>query len=282
MARQPISMRQIKEILRLKHELKLSVRDIARSCAVAASTVGDYLKRAEVAGIGWPLPEAWTEDELLERLLGPGEPPPVVAAAAVPDWAGVHEELRRKGVTLRLLWQEYREVHPEGYGYSRFCELYERWAGALDPVLRQVHPPGEKMFVDWAGQSVSIYSSLDGTVTPAFIFVAVLGASNKTYAEAFPNQKLSSWITAHCRAYGFFEGVAKVTVPDNPKTAVSDTATDHGRSPMRITTCAMSSWSVVRPGRSSVNPGSPCSWTPAAGRSWRSICPLKSRVRGPV
>jgi transposase len=213
-------MRQIKEILRLKHELKLSVRDIARSCAVATSTVGDYLKRAEVAGIEWPLPEAWTEEELLERLLGPGEPPSVVAAAAVPDWARVHEELRRKGVTLRLLWQEYREVHPEGYGYSRFCELYERWAGALDPVLRQVHPPGEKIFVDWAGQTVPIYSSLDGTVTPAFIFVAVLGASNKTYAEAFLNQKLSSWITAHCRAYSFFEGVAKVTVPDNPKTAV--------------------------------------------------------------
>jgi len=96
MARQPISMRQIKEILRLKHELKLSVRDIARSCSVATSTVGDYLKRAEVAGIEWPLPETWTEEELLERLLGPGEPPPVVAAAAVPDWARVHEELRRK------------------------------------------------------------------------------------------------------------------------------------------------------------------------------------------
>jgi transposase len=213
-------MRQIKEILRLKHELKLSVRDIARSCAVAASTVGDYLKRAEAAGIGWPLREDWTEEELLERLLGPGEAAPVIAAAAVPDWAVVHEELRRKGVTLRLLWQEYRQVHPTGYGYSRFCELYDRWAGALDPVLRQVHPPGEKMFVDWAGQTVPIYNSLDGTVAPAFIFVAVLGASNKTYAEAFPNQKLPSWITAHCRAYDYLGGVAKVTVPDNPKTAV--------------------------------------------------------------
>lgn len=223
MARQPKSMRQIKEILRLKNELNLSVRDIGRSCAVATSTVGDYLKRAAAAGIGWPIPEDWTEDELLERLLGAGEPTPAVAAAVVPEWVQVHEELRRKGVTLRLLWQEYRQTHPTGYGYSRFCELYDRWASTLDPVLRQVHPPGEKMFVDWAGQTVPIYNSADGTVAPAFIFVAVLGASNKTYAEAFTNQKLPSWIRAHCHAYNFFGGVVKVTVPDNPKTAVIET-----------------------------------------------------------
>ncbi len=140
-------MRQIKEMLRLKHELQLSVRDIARSCAVATSTVGDYLKRAEAGAIGWPIPEEWTEDEILQRLLGPAEPTPAIAAADVPDWPQVHEELRRKGVTLRLLWQEYRHAHPTGYGYSRYCELYARWAGTLDPVLRQVHPPGEKMFV---------------------------------------------------------------------------------------------------------------------------------------
>ena len=220
MARQPISMRQIKEILRLKNELKLSVRDIARSCAVPASTVGDYLKRAEAAGIGWPVPEEWTEDEILERLLGPADAAPAAPAAAVPDWATVREELRRPGVTLRLLWQEYRQTHPAGYGYSRFCELYDRWAGTLDPALRQVHPPGEKMFVDWAGQTVPIHNSLDGSVSPASIFVAVLGASNKIYAEAFLNQRLPSWITGHCHAYHFYGGVTKVTVPDNPKTAV--------------------------------------------------------------
>ena len=187
MARQPKSMRQIKEILRLKNELKLSVRDIARSCGVPASTVGDYLKRAEAAGIGWPIPEEWTEDEILERLLGAAEPGPVAAAATVPDWAHVHEELRRQGVTLRLLWQEYRQAHPTGYGYSRFCELYDRWAATLDPALRQVHPPGEKMFVDWAGQTVEIHNAQDGSVSAAHLFVAVLGASNKTYVEAFEN-----------------------------------------------------------------------------------------------
>lgn len=215
-------MRQIKEILRLRFEHKLSIRKIAASCSVPASTVGDYLKRAEAAGLGWPWPEEWTDDQIFERLLGVPEASPEVAQA-LPDWAHVHQELRRQSVTLRLLWQEYRQSHPEGYGYSRFCELYERWAGCLDPVLRQVHLPGEKLFVDWAGQTVPIRNSADGTVAPAFIFVAVLGASNKTYAEAFLNQKLPSWLTAHCHAYEFFGGVPKVTVPDNPKTAVVKT-----------------------------------------------------------
>jgi transposase len=219
MARPPKSMRQIKEILRLKFEHKLSIRDIARSCAVPTSTVGDYLKRAELAGLSWPLPEDWSEAQVWERLLGVPDPSPEVPQA-LPDWAQLHEELRRKSVTLRLLWQEYRRNHPDGYGYSRFCELYNRWAGTIDPVLRQTHRPGEKMFVDWAGQTVPIYNSADGTVAPAFLFVAVLGASNKTYAEAFLNQKLPAWITAHGHAYGFFGGVPKVTVPDNPKTAV--------------------------------------------------------------
>lgn len=184
-----------------------------------ASTVGDYLKRAELAGLSWPLPEDWTEEQILERLLGVADPSPEVPQA-LPDWGHIHEELRRKSVTLRLLWQEYRQTHPEGYGYSRFCELYDRWAGTLDPVLRQVHPPGEKMFVDWAGQTIPIYLSTDGTVAAASLFVAVLGASNKTFAQAFPNQKLVSWIAAHVHAYTFFGGVSKVTVPDNPKTAV--------------------------------------------------------------
>ena len=222
MARPNKSMRQIKEILRLKFEHQLSIREIARSCAVPASTVGDYLKRAELAGLSWPFPEEWAEEQILERLLGASDPGPEVPLA-LPDWAHLHEELRRQSVTLRLLWQEYRQTHPEGYGYSRFCELYERWAATLDPVLRQVHPPGEKMFVDWAGQTIPIYTSTDGTVAPASLFVAVLGASNKTFVQAFPNQKLACWIAAHVHAYAFFGGVSKITVPDNTKTAVIKT-----------------------------------------------------------
>jgi transposase len=212
-------MRQIQELLRLKHQNQLSIREIARSCALPTSTVGDYLKRAAAAGLSWPLPEGQSEPELLQLLLA--QPVAETAAGpALPDWPYIHKELARQAVTLLLLWQEYRQAQPEGYGYSRFCELYQRWAGTLDPVLRQVHLPGEKMFVDWAGQTVPIHNASDGTTAAAHLFVAVLGASNKTFVEAFPNEQLPCWIAGHCRAYAFFGGVAKITVPDNPKTGV--------------------------------------------------------------
>lgn len=215
-------MRQIKEVLRLKAEHQLSVREIGLSCGLAASTVGDYLKRAELAGLKWPLPDALSEAQLQDLLMGTSATPPKIETPrAIPPWSKVHEELRRKGMTLQLLWREYRQDHPEGYSYSQYCELYSQWAGKLDPVLRQVHPPGEKMFVDWAGQTVPIYNAQDGTQSPAYVFVAVLGASNKTYVEAFMDMKLPAWIAGHCHAYRFFQGVARVTVPDNPKTGVT-------------------------------------------------------------
>jgi transposase len=221
MAQKRLTMRQIHEILRLKYQNQLSVREIARSCGLAVSTVGDYVQRAEAAGLTWPLPEGLTEEALTKQLFGHSDsleaPPP---GQPLPDWSYIHKELRRKSVTLQLLWEEYRQIHPqEGYSYSRFCELYQGWAGTLEPVLRQVHLPGEKMFVDWAGQTVPIYHQ-DGSVSAAQLFLAVLGFSNKTFAEAFANQQLASWIAAHCHAYAFFNGVAKATVPDNPKTAV--------------------------------------------------------------
>ena len=212
-------MRQIQEILRLKHHNQLSIREIARSCGLPTSTVGDYLKRAEAAGIRWPLPEGQNENELLQLLMA-HPAAGTISSLALPDWPHIHDELGRKGVTLFLLWQEYGRAQPEGYGYSRFCELYRRWANTLDPVLRQIHGPGEKMFVDWAGQKVEIHHAQDGSVSAGHLFVAVLGASNKTYVEAFENEKLESWIAAHCHAYAFFEGVARVTVPDNLKTGV--------------------------------------------------------------
>jgi len=219
MARKKLSMRQIQEILRLRYQNQLSIREIAGSCGLPNSTVGDYLKRAEAAGIGWPLPEGQDEKELVDRLMA-AAPEGADGSPSLPDWPSIHQELRRKSVTLALLWKEYRQAHSEGYGYSRFCELYQRWARTLDPVLRQHHLPGEKMFVDWAGQTVPIHHAHDGRVSAAHLFVAVLGASNKTYAEAFENEQLAAWIAAHAHAYAFFEGVAKVTVPDNPKTGV--------------------------------------------------------------
>ena len=219
MAQIKLTMRQIHELLRLKYQNQLSIREIARSCGLPTSTVGDYLKRAAAAGLQWPLPAGQSETELLQLLLA--QPAPALASGlALPDWPAIHQELGRQSVTLRLLWQEYRQTQPEGYGYSRFCELYQRWAGTLDPVLRQVHLPGEKLFVDWAGQTVPIHNAADGSLSAGHLFVAVLGASNKIYAEAFANEQLPAWIAAHCHAYAFYGGVARVTVPDNLKTGV--------------------------------------------------------------
>ncbi|HRY49097.1 MAG TPA: IS21 family transposase [Candidatus Paceibacterota bacterium] len=214
-------MRYVKDILRLKHQNQLSVREIAGSCGLPASTVGDYLQRAQAAGLNWPLPEGISDAELMERLLkcadssphsGPGKP--------TPDWPILHKELGRKGVTLQLLWQEYRQAHPEGYQRSQFCQLYRDWAKTLDPVLRQAHQPGQKLFVDWAGVKVPIHHA-DGSVTQASLFVAVMGFSNKTYVEAFPNEQLEHWIAAHCHAFAFYGGLTRAVVPDNPKTAVT-------------------------------------------------------------
>ena len=216
MARKPLNMRHIKEILRLKHQKQLSVREIARSCGLPASTVGDYLKRARAASLGWPLPEQLTEQELLDKLMDSGEQaaPKPPSAQPLPEWSEIHHQMRRKAMTLQLLWQEYRQVHPEGYGYSRFCQLYRRWASRVDPVLRQHHEPGEKMFVDWAGQKVPIHDSRDGSISQASLFIAVLGASNKTFVEAFANEQSPSWIKGHIHAYRSFGGVTKVLVPD--------------------------------------------------------------------
>jgi transposase len=218
-------MRHIKEVLRLKHEHQLSVRQIARSCGLPSSTVSDYLLRAQAAGLSWPLPERLSDQEIHQRLLSPvslapAAAPPLKPERPLPDWAYIHKELGRRSVTLRLLWQEYRERFPEGYAYTQFCEYYHRWAETLDPVMRHRHPPGEKMFVDWAGQTVPIQEA-DGVISQASLFIAVLGASNKTFAQAFADQKLPSWISAHCQAYAFFQGVARVAVPDNPKTGVT-------------------------------------------------------------
>ena len=221
MARKQINMRYVKDILRLKHQNHLSVREIAGSCGLPASTVGDYLQRAQAAGLTWPLPEGISDAELSERLMPPATAaPPSSPAKALPDWPALQEQLRRKGVTLHLLWEEYRQTHPEGYQRSQFCQLYRDWAGTLDPVLRQVHEPGQKLFVDWAGLKVPIHHA-DGSVSEASLFVAVLGFSNQTYVEAFANEQLEQWIAGHCHAFSFYRGVTRAVVPDNPKTAVT-------------------------------------------------------------
>jgi len=212
-------MRKTKEILRLKHELGLTNRQIAASLHLSHVCVGNYLRRARQAGIGWPLPEHLDEDQL-RRLLLAAEKPLSKPKRYLPPMADVHRELRRKGVTLQLLWEEYHRDHPEGYAYTQFCEYYRRFRAQIDPVLRQPHPAGERMFVDWAGMTIPLFDPQTGQSQPAHLFVAVLGASNYTYAEAFENTQLPAWIEAHVHAWEFYGGVARLTVPDNPKTAV--------------------------------------------------------------
>ena len=190
-------MRRIREILRLKHESGASDRQIARSLSLARRTVALTLERATAAGLRWPL-SATLSDRVLEAMLYAGHGSRQrERRKAEPDWAHVHHELRRPGVTLMLLWEEYRQREPEGYGYSRWCELYRAWEGRLSPTMRQVHPAGERMFVDYAGQTIDLIDGGTGEVRPAQIFVAVMGASNYTYAEASLTQSLPDWIGAH-------------------------------------------------------------------------------------
>jgi len=219
MANSRTGMRKLKELLRLHFESGLSQRAIARSLNISSSTIGEHLKRFQTAGLGWPLPED-LDDAALEKKLFP-EVVPFRKVEGLPDWRHVHQELKRKGVTLALLWDEYKAEQPEGLGYSRFCELYGRFARTLRLSMRQVHVAGEKTFVDYAGQTMPITDRETGEVRQAQIFLAVLGASSYTYAEASWTQTLPDWIDSHSRAFEFFGGATELTVPDNLKSGVS-------------------------------------------------------------
>ncbi len=217
MARLP--MRKIREALRLIAS-GLTMREVGDSIGVGRTSVSAYLKRAERAGLSWPLPEELTDPEL-EAFLFPAPPPDAATSYPRPDWTHVHRELRRPGVTLSLLWEEYREAHPKGYGYSRFCELYRRWEGKLAPVMRQTHVAGEALYVDYAGATFELVDPETGEVRQAQFFVAALGASNLTYAEATWTQSLPDWIASHVRAFAFFGGVPGTVVSDNLKAGVT-------------------------------------------------------------
>jgi transposase len=214
-------MRKLKEVLRL-HSLGLSQHQIARSCSISQSTVHEYVSAAQAAGLKWPLPEDW-DDQQIEKALFPQRPALAVwRKHPEPDWTKIHQDLQtHKDLTLQLVWQEGRESDPEGYGYSRFCELYRRWLKKLDLVLRQEHRAGEKMFVDYAGATIPIHDPKTGEIQPAAVFVAVLGASSYTFAEATSGQDLRNWIGSHMRAFEFFGGTVEVVVPDNLKSAVT-------------------------------------------------------------
>lgn len=213
-------MRRIREILRLKHACGASDRAIGRSLGIARSTVALTLDRVAAAGLAWPL-SATLSDRVLEALLYAGAGSRQgMRRKAEPDWTHVHRELRRPGVTLMLLWEEYRAREPGGYGYSRWCDLYRSWEGRLSPTMRQAHPAGERLFVDYAGQTVEVVDGRTGEVRQAQVFVAAMGASSYTYAEATWTQTLPDWIGAHTRALAFFGGVPAQLVPDNPRVGV--------------------------------------------------------------
>jgi len=203
-------MRKIKETLRL-HSLGLKQQQIASSCAIAQSTVCEYLRAAQVAGLSWPEIAPLDERELTARLfperaaaLRRGQYPP-------PDFAAIHQELEtHKHLTMQLLWEEYRQACPNGYRYSRFCELYQGWRSQQDVVLRQQHRAGEKVFIDWAGDTVPVHDRRGGQPWPASIFVAVLGASSYTFAQPRRTQTLPDWIGAHIDALEFFGGVPEL------------------------------------------------------------------------
>ncbi|MDP6951909.1 MAG: IS21 family transposase, partial [Alphaproteobacteria bacterium] len=220
MATTRLSMRKIRDVLRLHHAAALSNRAIGRAIEVSASTVSDCLGRARAAGIGWPLPEGMSDNALEQALYGCGANPPS-GPRPLPDFAAVHRERRRKGVTLMLLWEEYKAAHPNGLMYSAFCERYRAWRDHLDVVMRQTHRAGDKLFVDYAGQTMPVIDRITGKVRQAQIFVAVLGASNSTYAEATWTQSLPDWVGAHTRAFTFFGGVPNIVVPDNLKSGVT-------------------------------------------------------------
>jgi transposase len=212
-------MRQVHAVLRLKWEQGLSDRKIAHSLGMSRPTVAEYVRRAQAAGLAWPLPATYDEGTL-ERLLFPAVSTRAPAPYLVPDWAKVHQELKRKGVTLFLLWQEYKATTPDGLQYSWFCQTYRAWASKLDLVMRQTHRAGEKLFVDYAGQGIPVVNSHSGEVHEVAIFVAVLGASNYTYAEATWTQSLPDWIGSHVRTFAVLGGVPEIVVPDNLKAAV--------------------------------------------------------------
>jgi len=211
-----LPMRQLREILRLKHE-GLPHRVIARACGVGVGTVSEHVRRAERAGLSWPLPTELDEAAIEARLFPRLEPS---RERQAPDLVWIHEELKKAGVTLQLLWEEYRGVHAEGYGYSRFCEIYRRWARKLRPSMRQQHRAGEKTFIDFSGQRPQLVDHRTGEQIPVELFVAVLGASSYSYAEATPSQKLHDWVGVHTRMAEYFGGSTKLWVPDQLKSAV--------------------------------------------------------------
>lgn len=219
MAMKRLSMRKTREILRLHFVVRLSTREIGRSCNVGRSTAHDYVGRAKAARLEWADVVAMTDDAL-DSLLFPSSNGVLVRPAPL-DFQWIHRELRRKHVTKQLLWEEYRGQHANGYGYSQFCQLYLEFTKRLSVTMRQSHKAGERLFVDFSGDGITIHDKAGGEPRTAKLFLAVLGASNLTYVEAVLSEDLPTWTGCHVRAFAYFGGVTEITVPDNLKSGVT-------------------------------------------------------------
>lgn len=213
-------MRKIREVLRLGLEYHQGTREIGRSCSISPGTVVKYLSLARNADLKYAQIKQMSDGDLIETLqsgsISKSEP-----LRPKPDWKYIHQELQKKGVTLQLLWEEYKEINPDGYQTSQFYEHYNRWRKKLKVCLRQIHKAGEKMFVDYAGQTVPVIDRSTGEVKETQLFVGVLGASNFTYAECTWTQGLADWIGSHVRAFEYFGGVSRIIIPDNLKSGVT-------------------------------------------------------------
>ena len=212
-------MKNIKEILRLASAGTFSARQIAKSCNCSPSTVSAVLERAKNAELDteWPVINEMSDDELETRLY-PDEH--YCSNRPIPDMNFIHAELKKKGVTLQLLWQEYLEHYPDGLGYSQFCDYYLKWRGKRNLSMHQIHKAGEKTYVDWVGPTMQVIDRQTGEIQNAYLFVGVLGASELFYTEAFPSMEMTSWITAHVHMFEYFGGTTEILVPDNLKTGV--------------------------------------------------------------
>jgi len=215
-----VSMRKIRDVLRLTQAMGMSRRLVSEATGISKTAVGEYVRRSTVAGLSWPIPDE-IDDAELERRLFASLASASSAARSEPDWSDIHTELKRRGVTLALLWQEYRAEHAQGFAYSWFCERYSDWRRCLSPTMRQTHVAGEKLFVDWAGDTVPVFDLATGQERRVHIFVAALGASNYTYAEARWTETLPDWIGAHVNALAAIGGVPKALVPDNLKAGIT-------------------------------------------------------------
>ncbi len=218
MATERLTMRKIREILRHKWALGRSHRDVAASLSVSVGAVSAAEQRARRAGLDWGTVENLSDEALEIRLYGAL---PSDRHRSLPDPATLHTELKRKGVTLQLLHHEYRERHPDGYGYTQFCDHYGRWCRDRRLSMRQIHHAGEKLFVDYAGKKPEIVDPETGEVREVELFVAVLGASNYTFAEATATQQIADWIQSHVHAFEYLGGVTSAVVPDQLKTGIT-------------------------------------------------------------